>query len=95
VEKMSNKASVATQAVNLFPVNDLPRKKENSPEVEGDKMAFLVFSAFTVFSALWIDVYVNIIILFDIGCTVAQGAAWLLGCSVAQGASWLLGCSVA
>ncbi len=81
---MSNKTSVATQAVNLFPVNDLPRRKENSPEIEGDKVAFLAFSAFTVFSALWIDVYVNIIILFDIGCTVAQGAAWLLGCSMAQ-----------
>jgi hypothetical protein len=45
MEKMSNKANLAIQAVKLHPVYDLTSRKENSPAVEEDKMALLAFSA--------------------------------------------------
>jgi hypothetical protein len=38
--------------INLYLVNDKTRRKENSPEVEGDKTTFSAFSAYSVFSAL-------------------------------------------
>jgi hypothetical protein len=37
--------------VNLCPVNGLTRRKENSPEVEEDKMALSAFSEFLALSA--------------------------------------------
>ena len=39
------------QAVSLCSVNDLTRRKENSPEDEGDKTLFSVFSVLSAFSA--------------------------------------------
>jgi hypothetical protein len=44
MEKMNNKANLAIQ-VKLHQANDLTSRKENSPEVEEDKMAFSAFSA--------------------------------------------------
>jgi hypothetical protein len=38
---MSNKANFVMQAFKLWPVNDLIKRKENSLEVEEDKMALL------------------------------------------------------